>query len=90
MCVLVTDNAVVRLRGELTRWLLEVKPGVFVGRISASVRDRLWDKVKQEKEAVGALLVYSADTEQGFQVEIFGDPKRDVVDLDGVQLIRIR
>lgn len=85
-----TDNAVVRLRGELTRWLLEVKPGVFVGRISASVRDRLWDKVKQEKEAVGALLVYSADTEQGFQVEIFGDPKRDVVDLDGVQLIRIR
>ena len=88
--MLVTDNAVVRLRGELTRWLLEVKPGVFVGRISASVRDRLWDKVKQEKEAVGALLVYSADTEQGFQVEIFGDPKRDVVDLDGVQLIRIR
>ena len=30
------------LRGELTRWLLELKAGVFVGRVSAMVRERLW------------------------------------------------
>ena len=90
MCVIVMENALARLRGELTRWLLEVKPGVFVGKISAAVRERLWDKVCEDASASGALLLYSSDTEQGFRIELFGDPKRTVVDLDGIQLIRIQ
>ena len=32
------------LRGELTRWFLEPKAGVFVGHVGAMVRDRLWQK----------------------------------------------
>ena len=45
MVVIVIDNASAKLRGELTKWLLEVKPGVFVGKVSAMVRERLWDKI---------------------------------------------
>ncbi len=82
------DNAPEKLRGELTRWLLEVKAGVFVGKTSAAVREKLWEKVRQDRELSGALLIYSADTEQGFRLEMYGDPKRSVIDLDGLQLIK--
>ena len=88
MLVIVMDNATEKLRGELTRWLLEVKAGVFVGKTSAAVRGKLWEKVRQDRELSGALLIYSADTEQGFRLEMYGDPKRSVIDLDGLQLVK--
>lgn len=89
MIVIVMDNAPEKTRGELTRWLLEVKPGVFIGKTSAIVREKLWEKVCQS-QLDGALLLYSADTEQGFRMELYGDPKRTVADLDGVQLVKIQ
>lgn len=90
MDVIVIDNASLSIRGELTRWMLEVKPGVFVGNTSAMVRERLWEKVSEEGTAKGALLLYSSDSEQGFRIKLYGDPKRRVIDLDGVQLIETR
>ena len=88
MLVIVMDNASEKLRGELTRWLLEVKAGVFIGKTSALVREKLWEKVQKDRTITGALIAYSADTEQGFCLDLYGDPKRTVVDLDGLQLIR--
>ena len=90
MIVIVTELAPEGLRGELTRWLLEVKPGVFVGKVSALVREKLWEKVTGDQNVSGALLLFSADTEQGFRMELYGEPRRTVVDLDGVQLIKIQ
>ena len=90
MIVIVMDNAPEKLRGELTRWMLETKPGIFVGKVTAIVRERLWEKVKYCNEVTGALLIYSSDTEQGFRIEICGDPKRTIVDIDGVQLIKVQ
>ncbi len=89
MLVLVTENASESLRGELTKWLLEVKTGVFVGKVSAIVREKLWDKVGLDRNLSGALMIYSADTEQGFKIELIGDPRRTLVDLDGLQLVKI-
>ena len=90
MVVIVIDNASEKLRGELTRWLLETKPGVFVGNISAAVHDRLWCKVCEDEARTGGLLVYSFNSEQGFRIEMCGDPKRSVIDLDGIQLIKTK
>ena len=42
MTVIVLEKVPVALRGELTRWLLEIASGVFVGTISGLVRDLLW------------------------------------------------
>ena len=30
----------------------------------------------------GALLLYSSDPEQGFRIEMCGDPKRSVIDIE--------
>lgn len=89
MVVLVIENAPEKLRGTLTRWLLEVKPGVFTGSISAGVRDRIWRRVTDNMEHAGALLIFSADTEQGFRIEMCGYPKRSVIDIEGIQLIKV-
>lgn len=89
MIVIAVDRTTEAVRGELTRWFLELKPGVFVGQVSARIRDLLWERICEDKIETGAVMAYSAATEQGFQMRIAGHPKRTVIDLEGVQLIRV-
>lgn len=89
MVVMMLETVPVSLRGELTRWLIEPHPGVFVGHISALVRDRLWDKCCQRAKGGGVLQVWSTNNEQRFAVRTFGATRREVVDFEGLQLIRL-
>ena len=89
MVVLFVENVKPALRGELTRWMIQPQTGVFVGRLPARVRDLLWEKVKKKAPMGRALMVYSAKTEQGFAVRTFGDRRRQIVDMDGVLLVKI-
>lgn len=77
------------LRGELTRWLLEPRPGVFIGTVSALVRDKLWEHVQRKASKGAGMLAYPAQCEQGFVIQTFGDTKREVVDFEGLALIRV-
>lgn len=90
MVVIVLENASPKLRGELTRWLLETKPGVFVGKVSAMVRQRIWGKVVESNGTTGAVMLYASDSEQGFSMEMCGEPTRQVIDIEGIQLIKIK
>ena len=74
------------VRHALTRWMIEPAAGVFVGRMSAKVRDKLWAVVEQETHGGWALLVYPDETEQGFSIRSCGIDRRHIVDLDGLQL----
>ncbi len=90
MIVLILEKVSASLRGELSRWLLEPKSGVFVGRVSALVRDKLWQKcVESIGPDSGGLLVHRDDGEQGFVVRTAGDPSRDIVGCEGIQLVRV-
>ena len=33
------------LRGDLTKWCQEIQTGVYVGNVSARVRERLWQRI---------------------------------------------
>lgn len=88
MTVLILENASVGFRGEVTQWLLEVKPGMYVGKISAGVRALLWKKVQEKADVGAALLIYGAQNEQGFAMEVCRTPERNVVDMEGLYLIR--
>jgi len=89
MVVMILEKVPTSLRGELTRWLIEPHPGVFVGHVNAMVRDRLWDKCCKAKRTGGIVQVWSTNTEQRFQMRAYGDTRREVVELDGLQLIRL-
>lgn len=75
------------LRGYLTRWLLEASPGVFVGRLSARVRENLWDLVVAERKQGKALLIYSTNNEQGYAVRSAGH-KWNPIELEGMTLLQ--
>ncbi len=90
MIVMVLEKVPVSLRGELSRWLVEVKTGVFVGHVSARVRDKLWERCEQNKRLGGVTQIWSTNTEQRFRMRMMGDTQRDIVELEGLQLIRVR
>ena len=89
MVVMVLERVPPSLRGELTRWMLELRAGVFVGTLTALVRDKLWELACRGMVEGAGILVYSADTEQGFAIRFWGIPDRLVEDFEGLTLIRV-
>jgi CRISPR-associated protein Cas2 len=88
MVVMVLERVPPGVRGELTRWMLELDTGVFVGSLSALVRDRLWELTCRKMAGGAGLMVYSTNTEQGFDVRLWGATSRQPVEYEGLMLIR--
>ena len=89
MVILILERVPPGLRGELSRWMIEPRTGVFVGNVSGLVRDGLWEKVCDDARDGAALMICSARTEQGFRVRKYGDPSREPVECEGLTLIRV-
>ncbi len=88
MVVIILEKVSTSLRGELTRWLIEPHPGVFVGHVSGMVRDRLWDKCCERLRDGGVVQMWSTNNEQRFAIRAAGDTRREVIDCEGLNLIR--
>ena len=89
MMVLILEKVPAGLRGELSRWLIEPQTNVFVGRVSAMVRDKLWEKVGEGLRGGAATLLYAAANEQGFTVRSIGETSRSLIDIEGLTLVLI-
>jgi CRISPR-associated protein Cas2 len=74
------------LRGHLTRWLIEIGPGVFVGNASRRVRDHLWDVLEDRIGEGQAIMVEPAATEQGWSVRTAGKDRWRPVEWEGLVL----
>jgi CRISPR-associated protein Cas2 len=74
------------LRGHLTRWLLEISPGVFVGKIPARVRDLMWERVVDMVRSGRAIMVHSANNEQGLAFAVH-EHDWTPTDVDGITLM---
>lgn len=91
MVVMTLELVPPRLRGGLTRWLTEIAPGVYVGRINAMVRELVWEAAVSEAGLEGrVVLVHQTNNEQGYEIRMHGDSKRKVIELDGLQLVANR
>lgn len=87
MVVLVLTACPVGLRGFVTRWLLEISPGVYCGRVSARVREELWEQVNSLLKDGRAVMVYARRGDQGLDFKVHRH-EWETVDLDGITLIR--
>ncbi|MEV5988874.1 type I-E CRISPR-associated endoribonuclease Cas2e [Streptomyces sp. NPDC052051] len=87
MTVIILTNCPPGLRGFLTRWLLEISPGVFIGNPSARVRDVLWNEVHEYAGQGRALLTHTTNNEQGFTFRTH-DHNWHPTDHEGLTLIR--
>ncbi|MFG2691715.1 type I-E CRISPR-associated endoribonuclease Cas2e [Streptomyces sp. NPDC048405] len=90
MLVIATTAVPDHLRGALSRWTSEVVPGIFVGSVSARVRDQLWQAVTETVGDGATVLVHPAPTEQGYAIRTTGSRRRVPEDFDGLTLIRMR
>jgi CRISPR-associated protein Cas2 len=85
--VLVLTACPAGLRGHLTRWLLEISPGVFVGTVTTRVRELMWLRVLDLAKDGRAIMIHSADTEQGLAYRVHRHDW-EPADLDGIWLMR--
>jgi CRISPR-associated protein Cas2 len=88
MVVIILENVRTSVRGELSRWLFEIKAGVFTGHISALVREELWQILTEKIGKGSALMIYSARNDQGFVALAVGNPSRQLVDIEGLLLVQ--
>jgi CRISPR-associated protein Cas2 len=86
MVILILERVMPSLRGELTRWLIQPKTGVFVGQISARVRDLLWKRATASLRDGAGLMIYSDNTEQGFSILSAGDTSKVMENFEGLTL----
>lgn len=87
MIVITLTDCPPKLRGDLSKWLLEINAGVYVGKVSARVREELWLRICQNIAQGRATMVFSTNNEQGLDFRVH-NTSWIPVDFEGVQLIR--
>lgn len=93
MTVVVTRDVEPRFRGFLASVMLEIAPGVYTGpRLSAGVRERVWEVMTAWYEALGggSIVMTWRDVQApgGQAVRLLGVPQRELCDVDGALLVR--
>ncbi|GIG70557.1 type I-E CRISPR-associated endoribonuclease Cas2e [Phytomonospora endophytica] len=87
MVVIATTAVPDHVRGALTRWMTEPAPGLYVGTMSAKVRDELWYAVAASVADGAAVCLYPADNEQRYAIRTAGQRRRRPIDFDGLTLV---
>ncbi|WP_172957834.1 type I-E CRISPR-associated endoribonuclease Cas2e [Thermus scotoductus] len=90
MVVMILEKVPRSLRGDLTRFFVEVDTGVFVGQVSALVRELLWEKALEKAGEGRVAMAYRANNEQGFALRLHGYTDRFLRDFDGILLVSTR
>ncbi len=86
MIIVTMTDCPIGLRGDLTKWLLEISPGVFVGQTSARVRDKLWERIKDTTKNGRVTMVYNTNNEQRLDFRVHNSTW-EPIDFDGIKLI---
>jgi len=86
MIVITLTRVPKSLRGDLTKWYQEIQTGVYVGNVSARIRDMLWDRIMKNIGHGEATMVYNANNEFGYQFRTTRKD-REVINFDGIPLM---
>lgn len=74
------------LRGDLTKWCQEIQTGVYVGNVTAKIRDELWNRIMRDIGNGQATMAYNTNNELGYTFKTTRFD-RTVVDYDGIPLM---
>lgn len=87
MLVIVVENVPPRLRGRLALWLLEIRAGVYVGKVSRRVREMIWHNVQEGVGEGNVVMAWKTNTESGFDFLTIGTNRRIPVEMDGLKFV---
>jgi CRISPR-associated protein Cas2 len=91
--LIITRDVEPRYRGYLTSIMLELSPGVYLApHLSAAVREWTWAVLSEWHAELhrGAIVLAWPDAKRpgGMAIETLGDAPKEIVDADGVLLVR--
>ena len=95
MTVVVTVNVEGRYRGFLASAMLEIASGVYTSpQMTSGIRERVWDVLTRWYDELkqGAIVMTWQDSMVGGQqqIRILGEAPKEIVDADGVYLVKYR
>lgn len=86
MIVIDVESASYKVRGVLTRRLLEIRAGLFVGCLSKRAVEQLWDDVVSSNPPA-AFLAFPAKNELGVGIISIGEHQYQIEDNYGIPLV---
>ena len=86
MVIISVEHAEPKIEGYLTRHMLKIRPGIFVGRLSKTRRDCIWEHIIDEQTDIDSVMCYDM-ANKTISIQTHGNPTRKVVDVDGIQLL---
>jgi len=89
MVVIILESVPLSLRGELSRWLIELKAGVFIGHVNARVRDKLWEMCCMRVRDGSVIQAWNTNNEQKMDMRAFKLEGREIVDMEGLKLVKL-
>ena len=87
MIVITLNNCPAKVRGDITKWLIEINTGVFVGNVSSKIRDAIWDRVCENVKDGRVSMAYHTNGEQKLDFRIHNSDW-EPIDYDGIKLVR--
>ena len=75
-----------KLRGDLSKWFIEINTGVYCGNVNQRVREAVWQRICENIKDGKATLVYSTNNEQGFDFKVHNSDW-EPIDFDGIKLM---
>ena len=93
MCVIVTRDVPARFRGFLASCMLEIAPGVYTQpHMTAAVRERVWRVLQNwwSHYARGSVVMTWASASSAGQQQVLtlGEPAKELIEYDGMHLVR--
>lgn len=86
MIVISITDCPLALRGDLTKWFQEINTGVYVGHVSARVRDEVWKRIQEHTKSGRATMVFRANNEQRMDFRVH-NTHWEPIDFDGLKLM---
>ena len=90
MLVMVLEAVPPSLRGELSRWLTPVCVGVYVGKVSTLVRDKLWERAVAKAGTGRIIQAWNQSGEPGYGLRAHGLTNSTLVDLEGLPMVAVQ
>jgi CRISPR-associated protein Cas2 len=90
MDVMILERVPTVLRGELSRWLTPVGGGVHVGRVTAQVREQLWNLATNKAGKGRVIQIWNCRGEPGYSLRVHGLVDAELVDLEGLPMIAMK
>jgi len=74
------------LRGYIGRFLQQIGPSLYVGKMSPNKADLLWEQLVEHAHTGGLVMVCSKHNDSGFSVRMHNVSGFRIAEFDGIEL----